>query len=402
MKKFITLLIILVSQSIIAQWVQQSAPTTENLNDVFCISEDIVLVVGNNGTILKTTNGGVNWVQKTSGTNLKLMKVQFPTQNIGYIIGFNTSNGSALLFKTIDAGETWTSINATETIDIQDFSCVDENVIYITKNDGSFKKSINAGVSFELINDAQFFQNIQFVNELNGFASSSGILMKTTDGGFNWVSIGSVDIGFSTSSFYFINDAVGFVKKSNKQLHKTIDGGLNYTYLSTLDYYMPKLFASSENVIWGVTVDLLLNGQPNYTMRGEVSNLNNFQKVDASFPILNSIYFINPTKGYGVASGGQIFKNSTGTMLGLNEVNNKDYLKIYPNPSSDEVTVSFDEIPTQKVTIQIIDTLGKTISIQNYFNQNNIIINTKLISKGVYYLNVINQDKRQTQKLIIN
>ena len=361
-----------------------------------------VVVVGDNGTILKTTNGGVNWVQKTSGTNLKLMKVQFPTQNIGYIIGFNTSNGSALLFKTIDAGETWTSINATETIDIQDFSCVDENVIYITKNDGSFKKSINAGVSFELINDAQFFQNIQFVNELNGFASSSGILMKTTDGGFNWVSIGSVDIGFSTSSFYFINDAVGFVKKSNKQLHKTIDGGLNYTYLSTLDYYMPKLFASSENVIWGVTVDLLLNGQPNYTMRGEVSNLNNFQKVDASFPILNSIYFINPTKGYGVASGGQIFKNSTGTMLGLNEVNNKDYLKIYPNPSSDEVTVSFDEIPTQKVTIQIIDTLGKTISIQNYFNQNNIIINTKLISEGVYYLNVINQDKRQTQKLIIN
>ncbi len=401
MKKFITLLIILVSQSIIAQWVQQSSGTTENLNDVFCITEDIVVVVGDNGTILKTTNGGANWVQKTSGTTFKLMKVQFASQNVGFAIGTNTMNGSGLLLKTIDTGDNWTSINASEANDIRDISCVNENTIYISKNDGSLKKSNDGSVSFLPINNGQFLQDIQFINELNGFASSAGTLMKTIDGGVTWVSIGNVDYGFSTSSFYFFNETVGFVKTSN-QLYKTIDGGINYDYLSSPEYYMPKLFASSENVIWGVTVDLFLNGQPNYTLRGEVSGVNNFQRIDGA-PILKSIHFANSTKGYGVAWDGQIFKNPTGIMLGLEEFSNEKTIKIYPNPSSDVAIISFSEMPTQKFTIEIVDSLGKKVYRKEFNNENNISINTKLMSRGVYYLSVvINQVKKQTLKLIVN
>ncbi len=41
-----------------AQWTQQNSGTTENLNDVYCISADTVVVVGNNGIILRTTDGG--------------------------------------------------------------------------------------------------------------------------------------------------------------------------------------------------------------------------------------------------------------------------------------------------------------------------------------------------------
>ena len=64
MKKLKTIFLILLTMPIYAQWVQQTSGTGENLNDVYCITADIVVAVGDNGTILKTIDGGTTWVQK--------------------------------------------------------------------------------------------------------------------------------------------------------------------------------------------------------------------------------------------------------------------------------------------------------------------------------------------------
>ena len=45
--------------------------------------------MGQNGTILRTTNGGANWTQQSSGTNNTLRSVFFPAVDTGYTVGLS-------------------------------------------------------------------------------------------------------------------------------------------------------------------------------------------------------------------------------------------------------------------------------------------------------------------------
>lgn len=67
-------------------------------------------IVGS-GVVLKTTNGGLNWTPSQSSNNSfnysYLADVCFTDSLTGYIIG--TGTNSVMVFKTIDAGLTWTS-----------------------------------------------------------------------------------------------------------------------------------------------------------------------------------------------------------------------------------------------------------------------------------------------------
>jgi photosystem II stability/assembly factor-like uncharacterized protein len=67
MKYLIFLLILLITISpALAQWQIQNIGISEDLNDVFVLNETTAVVVGNNGTILKTTNNGNEWGAKNS------------------------------------------------------------------------------------------------------------------------------------------------------------------------------------------------------------------------------------------------------------------------------------------------------------------------------------------------
>lgn len=399
-KKLHFLFLILLTVPIYAQWEYQYSGVGETLNDVYCINEDFVVVVGDAGTILKTTDGGEHWIQKASDDSFSLRKVQFASPNIGYIIGSNLSTGVTTFLKTIDGGENWISIPIENTV-IMDLYCVNENIIYITTYEGSLKKSMNGGTSFETANSDQFLMTLQFINEMVGFASSGDTLLKTIDGGASWSAIGDVNFMFSRSVFYFLNELVGY-KMFLSNLYKTTDGGLNYTYLSSLYYNINRLVAPTENIVWGVSGELLLNGSYNHTMRGELSGNGDFQRIDGD-PFLRSIYFASETKGYGVAWGGQIFKNTTGTLvMGTAQVDKKNAVRIYPNPASGFITVSFTENQTQSFSVAITDFLGKNIYSKSYATENSVTINTENFSRGIYFLTLISQDKKQTQKLIIN
>ena len=165
MKKITLILFVLFTLNFYSQWVQQNSGVSSSLNDVYCISEDVVIVVGVGGTILKTIDGGTNWIQKSSGTTAGLTKVQFPSANVGYAIG-----SEGILLKTSDIGENWTSLVLENTSFVADISCVNENVFFITTNNG-LEKTVNGGISFETINPTNNFVEIQFLNQQIGYAS---------------------------------------------------------------------------------------------------------------------------------------------------------------------------------------------------------------------------------------
>ena len=79
---------------------------SQELWDIHCINEDTVIAVGNNGYIIRTTNGGSYWDSIYSTTNNTLYKVTFVNDSIGYICG---TNGTVL--KTENCGLNWTTMN---------------------------------------------------------------------------------------------------------------------------------------------------------------------------------------------------------------------------------------------------------------------------------------------------
>lgn len=164
-----------------AQWVElDSGVDVPYFSDVYAITPDIVVVVGANGTIIKTTDGGETWVQKPSGTALNLGQVQFVTSEIGYVI---SSGFESILLKTTDGGETWVPKNIGEIHFLSGLSCVNENLIFISSGNTLLKSENDE--DFTVVNSDFDYEEILFVNNEVGFAWNQYFfnLSKTENGG---------------------------------------------------------------------------------------------------------------------------------------------------------------------------------------------------------------------------
>jgi len=70
------------------QWVWQNPlPQGNTLQDFFFIDTSNGFAVGARGTILRTTDGGNNWDQQTSGTDDDLYGVAFTDSSTGTAVG---------------------------------------------------------------------------------------------------------------------------------------------------------------------------------------------------------------------------------------------------------------------------------------------------------------------------
>ena len=78
--------------------------TTNWLRAVSFTTVDTGYVVGYGGIILKTSDGGLNWISQTSTTSNNLFGVFFISSSTGWACG-----ASGTILKTTDGGATWTS-----------------------------------------------------------------------------------------------------------------------------------------------------------------------------------------------------------------------------------------------------------------------------------------------------
>lgn len=391
MKKIAIILLLMLSFAMQAQWIPLNANVWVNLNDVCCISEDFVIVVGDEGTILKTTDGGTNWQQKDAGTTTNLIKVQFVNPQIGFALG---TNGA--LLKTTNGGENWTTLLADQTDTFATaLSCANETVIYISQN-YELKKSTDGGTTFQTMNTS--IGRMQFIDEQLGYAIGDQSLQKTTDGGNTWTTVLTTNYVYD---FFFYDENNGFINDSSG-LSKTADGGLNFTLLDGFDTSINKLYATSPNIIWGLPVWCLLNFDPCYSIKGEIANSGTYQRTNGGLLFINALSFANPTKGYAVGESGQILKNNTGIdNLAVNDIARNEETFIYPNPASEKINLHLPENLVAPFQIEISDSLGNMVFAQTYQQENNIEIATCNFSKSIYFLKVTSQEKRQVHKLII-
>ena len=220
-------------------WSTQTSNTTNSLNSVLFINADTGFAVGDGGTILKTLNGGVNWTESSGGTANDLFSIFFTNTNIGYIGG-----DAGLLLKTIDGGINWglpqkTSLPITAHYPCFSLFFTSENVGYAASYMGLHPKTIDGGLTWTgtepmgayggIVGGA--LTSVYFVDANTGFITEQDLktIYKTTDSGENWNSRTLGPDYYDMYSVHFSSVDTGYVVGSGGKIFRTVDKGENWT-----------------------------------------------------------------------------------------------------------------------------------------------------------------------------
>ena len=86
------------------KWTQANSPVNALLTDVFFINKDMGWAVGHDVSIIKTTDGGQNWVVQHYAPDIDkpLFGIHFKDSNNGFAFG-----AYGLFLRTSDGGKSW-------------------------------------------------------------------------------------------------------------------------------------------------------------------------------------------------------------------------------------------------------------------------------------------------------
>jgi len=79
----------------------------------------------------------------------------------------------------------------------------------------------------------------------------------------------------------------------------------------------------------------------------------------------------------------------------------KNAIEIFPNPAKDFITISINDMPINNNIVTVTDVAGKTVIISNKNAGNNIKLDLRNLSPGVYFVKVVTEDGAVAQSKFI-
>jgi len=205
---------------------------------IYFYNSEIGFIVGGGGIILKTTDGGKTWADKTFNPQLQQgywHSISFINADTGFIL-----SGEGVLAKTTDGGESWEVKNTyTECYTIK---FINASTGFMLGNSGLIKKTIDGGDNWYIVpsGTGTLLRDIAFISDTRGFIvgdqeNYENTLLKTTDGGETWVKGHAPDKLYSMMlDISFYNDSLGYIHADD--ILKTTDGGENWSIIQKLCY----------------------------------------------------------------------------------------------------------------------------------------------------------------------
>jgi len=431
-------------------WNVQNADLVEGLGAVVINEDGSVFSSGSNGMIIRSTNLGLNWSQQFSGSSFTLNSISFSDINTGYALGSSLINGGYRdLIKTTNGGINWLfkKIPVSALWSVCYF--LNSNLGFIAGENGNLYKTTNGGDNW--INYTMYgnnFKAIDFIDDNTGFLS--GPIYKTTNAGINWVQkstyrgraidfinsntgyslgfdnfnqiiIKSTDAGetwFMQSisllenqeiySINFINENTGFVSGGGNYgfIMKTVNGGYNWYIVHNDNSYVYDIFMTNSLTGYAVGGDL---GSLILKTTNSGNNWVNINNIN--FSGLNSLFFINDTIGYACGKGGTILKTTNGgELIGIKPIYNfipSNFLlhQNYPNPFNPKTIINYQLPINNFVKLTIYDVMGREITVLVNQKQNagtyEVEWNASDFASGVYFYSLQVGNMMVTKKMIL-
>ncbi|TAL67663.1 MAG: T9SS type A sorting domain-containing protein [Bacteroidetes bacterium] len=333
------------------------------INSIFFLKDKQTgWAIGNFYGIIKTTDGGKNWINQDFEENSTLYSIFFVDSNYGWAVG---NHGTIL--GTTDGGNNWVIQSFDIFNDLNSILFINSKIGWAVGNNGTFLFTSDGGNKWQLHpNETNANLNsISFIDDKNGWiCADSGIVLKTTDAGLNWIknkfrfTYGVYNVEAKINNIIFFTDSIGFIN-TFFDVFKTTDGG--QSWLST-----------------------------------------NYQGAD-----LSSICFTDIYNGWVVGSKGKILHTSNGGLTWVEDIpiKNEDFVSIsnaYPNPFSSFIALEIIGNNKPEI-ISLCDIFGRTVLTKHteflvFDKTYNLTLVTQNLPQGVYFIRI--QGSQGAKKII--
>lgn len=295
---------ILKSTDLGLSWTSMDSATSVNLNGIAFTSEGKGYAVGDHGVILTTKASG-QWKELFSGTHYHLNSVAFSTEDNGYAVGYK----GLILNKN---GEDWDVASSPVIYTLYSLYFASINVAIAAGDSGTILRSSDGGTSWNVIdvpyNNA--FNDVHFPSENIGFvAGQKGIILKTTDAGVSWEDVSYTQLESNLMSIHFYNDTSGYACGANGVILSTIDGADNWVYHDKKTNLSFNEIVQLQPIMDTICDTIIVCGDNGIILRSDscTNTLNNI--TGGSSSTLSSLKFPEANKGYAV--GGDPFSNKS-------------------------------------------------------------------------------------------
>ncbi|MCX7833885.1 MAG: T9SS type A sorting domain-containing protein [Ignavibacteria bacterium] len=400
-------------------WVEQTSPVTTVLNSVSVVNMNVAWATGYAGVVLRTTNGGLNWVNvgygaigtndchNICGIDANTALVACNPSTGGYI--YRTSNGGAnwvqvfsqtggfvnhiartgpstlfmygdpvggrwALFKSTDNGVTWDSSglylpqagseagwnNAMYVMGTEIWFGTNNTRVYYSTNLGqtwSYSPTTGSTNSYSIT----FWGNIGFTGQTT--------VLKTTNHGLNWTTFSAPGSG---TAYSFVSALNRFWYARGSSVYISTDNGNSFA----IDYTAPAGTIYHIGMWWNATTN----------------------------PGVMVWY------GYAVRSNGGISRYYNEIVTGVKPITNeipKDFklYQNYPNPFNPTTKIDYEVSKACFVYIKVYDVLGRVVStlVNEYKDAGHysITFDGTNLPSGVYFYKMEADKFSDTKRMLI-
>jgi len=340
---YITFLLVLINNSAVHSqqyWQKISTPTAADLRKCAFVDTLNGWAAGDSGKILRTTNGGYNWILQDSKVRSRIEVLYFFNTRIGWAVTWG--NGpefyGSIILKTTNGGNVWdTSAFFTPSTYIRTVYFQDSLYGFMGGNPMALFRTTNGGNSWDRcatdsvpvagfpINKFRFFtQNYGIA--CGGIMDIAGVIWTTTNRGLYWTAKPITSEPINDVRFFDSLNIIAIAGdyEYGTALLRTSNGGLNWEYNNIGVFGIPQTMSFRTNTeAWcplGYLPNMLQTSNSGY----------NWSMVDTPDSTkLFDLTFLNNRFGIAVGLNGDVIKYNpavTFTVSGIVRYNDNNQL----------------------------------------------------------------------------
>lgn len=426
------LLLLLVTEMVKAQqWRELPTGVTEDLYDVCCIDTNTVFVCGQNGVILKTTDGGETWEEKYRQPGCQMTKMYFINPQVGYVFcdsNISISSHTWSLMKTEDGGDTWQRTGTPQNssfVYLDDWNALTNryvcsemafkgtDTIFVAISLDGLYRSLDGGESFEIIPIEGFAgseihgfyleDNIGYLLWWNRRYYTAGIA-KTEDGGMTWRRIDS-DLGITCLMIKYAH----FQDINNLRVFGIFnDGTYNFPLMDTHDGFQTfDMNGVESGLTWWCDVLFEEYQKCHFTDHNhgialyvgkdmvDLWDVSYTEDNGSSWTSYSHTSFLNyPDRLYDVdgidtvffisGENGLVARNQQFTLMDIVE-QDESMVSVYPNPMVDKLFVKCEE----ESDVTLFSSTGQVLYEKRIVSET---IDVSGLEPGLYLIRIANSD----------
>ncbi len=358
------------------EWIRMDSPTDKRIWRIQCLDSLNCWAAGDSGLIVNTSNGGVDWQLQNSTIYNNILDIFFLNENLGWAVAIKFDEPSgAYVLNTSDGGTTWHA-KLFDTSDTYFFT-----VYFLDSLDGFlagapsyvFYRTNDGGITWNTVQfDSSTFGSLpivdlEFYSNQYGFACGGqrdvvGIIWKTTDSGFSWVSteLGPdplVELHFVDSLNIF---GVGGDYEFGASIVRSTDGGSSWNFIDPGTFGVATgLSFRTKNEAWAC-----ITGEGKFLVSTD-SGLNWEIRLVPEQDGINDITFTDSLHGFAVGDGGVILKYKPQIPSLISDEKNLLFTSIlyqnYPNPFNPITKINWQSSVSSQQVIKVFDIVGNEV-----------------------------------------